>query len=338
MKSRLLAVAVCIAVLHPLAGRAVEKPDSCRFASEEIRQQMSREPDSWSAGWVALDRGDIPAAQSSFDRALAERPGDPLYIIFIAALYREGSCGMPKDLAKVASLYRDGAAWGEGGPMLELALMLWQGHGVPEDREAAVHLFRQGLIAVGLLGGNGDIPELKGLVKGPVPQALLGEFDWVRRLADTPGMGRAVATDLLAKSPPEAVAACRYMALSFERHKDAETAYRLGMMHLGHEGIAPSRFYAYLYLHHAAMGNHPAANAEIGRRLASKDVGMQAEWQGLAWLLRARRLGHDVRDEIEQAKRGMPAAAIREAELQALILPPFDGPAADGSRGCIKGP
>lgn len=334
MKSHVLAMLVaCIAASMPLAAGANGSTAICRFENDEARQSTSRRGDAFSAALTALDRGDITAAQAHFDRALAEKPNTFL-ITFLGNFYKTGDC-LPKDLRKAAAIYRIGADHGDGGSMLELALLYWNGQGVPEDREAAIQLFRQGLIAFELLGGQSDVPNLEGLVDGPVPPDLLSEFDWVKDLATTPRMGLAVADALRSKSPPDAVAACRYLALSFDRHPDAETAYRLGMMHLESGAITPSKFYGFLYLSRAATEDHPLATAEIGRRLIKGEIQPRTDWQGLAWLIRAKRLGQPVAMEIEAAKRGLPAASIREAEIHASILPPFVSPRPQGGEECV---
>lgn len=323
MKSRLLAMLVCAATIVPLIGQAREREASCRFVNEEIRQRAAVRNDGWSAGLVALDQGDIEVAQYNFERALAANPGDAGLIIFIANLYRQGACGLPKNLAKAAAIYRDGAVRGGGGAMLELALMLWHGQGVREDRAKAVHLFRQGALAFGMVGGKADAVELDGLVNGPIPPELVRELDWVQNLVAKPGMGRIAADKLLAGPSPDYVSACRYMAFAFEAQPDAETAYRLGMMHFEGRGVEASKVLGIRYLSRAASARHAEATAEIGRRILEGDVPAAHAWQALAWLLRAANLGAHVEGNVRDAKKKLSAAAVKEAEMQAHFLPPL---------------
>lgn len=333
MKSRLLVTAF-IATLLPLAVHANEAPSSCRFVNEEIRQRAAVRSDAWSAGLAALDRGDIEAAQSSFELALAERPGDPFLIAFIAGFYREGTCGLPKNLAKAAAIYRKGATWGASGAMLQSALMLWHGQGVREDKAAAIHVFRQGAIAFGIVGGKADAAELDGLVSGSVPLELVDELDWVQKFVSTPGMGRIAADELLAEHSSDFVFACRYMALSFDAQPDAETAYRLGMMHLQGRGIEASAAHGYRYLSRAAAARYAEATAEIGRRMLRGDIPAAGEWNALAWLLRAANMGANVESDLRAAKLQVSSTALREAEMQAHFLPPIAVPSSNIEKLC----
>ncbi|MBC7951899.1 MAG: sel1 repeat family protein [Rhodospirillaceae bacterium] len=335
MRTRLIATVFCLATLLPLAGHAGDGTGTCRFANEQVRQKTAAQSGALSTGMVALDRGDVEAAQAIFDRALAERPGDTGLIIFIAGFYREGTCGLPKNLAKVAAIYRNGAARGDAGSMLNLALMLWHGEGAPQDRAAAIHLFRQGAIAFGIVGGKPAADELDGLADGPFPPELVDELDWVKEFVTVPGMGRAVADELLNAPAPNAVFACRYLLESFDILPDADTAYLLSMMHLEGREIFTSLFHGFLYLHYAAIKSHPAANAEIGRRIMRGDIRAREEWEGLAWLMRAQRLGGQVKEEVEEAKRNLSAYAIKEAEIQAKLLPNLATPPPDNSQRCI---
>jgi|GEM_PF-5654539 len=334
MKFRLLAIPFCIAMLLPLAGHAGEGLASCRFANQEVRKRTDIRSDAWSAGLTALDHGDVPAAQSSFDRALAERSDNPFLIAFIARFYREGICGMAKDFDKAVGIYRDGAARGAGGAMLELALMLWHGQGVVEDKISAVHLVRQGALDLGFVGGKADVAELSELVGGSIPPELAGELDWVKTFVDTPGMGRAVADTFLSQTPPDVVSACRYMAFSFEAQPDPETAFRLGEMHLEGRGIEPSTVHGYRYLSRAASARHADATAEIGRRMLRGEIPSAQDWNALAWLLRASNMGANVASDVRAAKLRVSDVAVREAEMQTHFLPPLALPSLNREKPC----
>ena len=333
MKSRLLATAF-IATLLPLATHANQAPHSCRFINEEIRQRAVVRIDPWSAGLVALDRGDIKAAQSNFELALEATPGDAALITLIASLYLQGSCGLPKDFGKAAAIYSNGAARGDGGAMLKLAIMRWHGQGGREDRAAAVHLFRLGAMALGIIGGKADVTEVDELIDGQVPPALVDELDWVQQLVTTPGMARTVADKLLAEPSPDYVSACRYMALAFEVQPDPETAYRLGMMHLQGRGILSSASHGYRYLARAATGRHAEATAEIGRRMLRGGIPAAEDWNALAWLFRAANMGVDVESDLRAAKRQSSAAAVKEGEMQAHFLPPITVPPSFAEKPC----
>lgn len=333
MKSLFLAVlAIGFTAWMPLALAAEEGRVPCRFVSEDAPREVAGRDHGFSAGLAALSRGDTAAAQVHFDRALVEQ-ANPMIFWFVGEFYRTGDC-LPKDLGKAAAVYRMGADRGDGGALLALALLTWNGQGVPKDKDTAIQLFRQGLIAFDLLGGQADIPELEGLVDGPVPPELLDEFDWVEKLATTPGMGLAVADALLARPSPDGVAACRYMALSFDSHPDAETAYRLGMMHLEEREIALSKFYGFLYLSRAATEKHPGATAEIGRRQMRGEIPSRHDWDTLAWLIRAKRLGAPVGNEVEAVKKLLSPSLIREAEMQAHFRPLLDLPTSNGIGSC----
>ncbi|MBF0325482.1 MAG: sel1 repeat family protein [Alphaproteobacteria bacterium] len=330
-------IALAIFLLFAPAAWAESSAEWCRFKSDKDRQSLVGKTGPFSRAMHALGEGDTEGAMAAFDLLLTDGSVSEIEPAFAASYYLEGWCGFPIDPARAAAFYRAGVRLNDSGAMLNLAVMTWHGVGVPVDRAAAIHLFRQGLIGYGMVNGDEDIPNLEGLVEAaPVPPELLREFAWVKRLAETPGTGRQAADEALATSPAFVGAACRYMAFSFDKHKDGETAYRLGMMHLGGQGIVTSRFYAYHYLLNAAFDSHPAAHAEIGRRLIAKDIPMKYEWDALTWLMRARRLGIDTSAEIELAKQGLPASAVRQAEISSAYLPNLSTQKSDG-RGECKG-
>lgn len=332
MKAPIVALALCLATTAPALAQTDRETQACgKFLGETPRNEPKSAMD---AGIAALERRDLDAAQAAFERVLAA-PRSEADIIAISSFYRTGTCGLPTDYSKVAQAYRAGADRGWPFPLLNLALLTWSGQGVPQDREAATHLFRQGLIEFEMLGGQAAIPDLEGLAMHPVPPELLKEFDWVKQLATTPGMGLRVADELLASKSPDPVSACRYMALSFAHHPDAETAYRLGMMHLQEEQIQLSRFHGYLFLSRAATEKHPSATAEIGRRLVRDELTPGHEWEPLAWLLRAKQLGAEVGDLVDEVIAKTPAPIIREARMQAYFRPPLDIPPSEGAKKCV---
>lgn len=323
MKAAILALALCLAISAPASAQTDREAQACgKFFGEN---QANNPKDAFEAGMAALERGNLDAAQAAFDRALAA-PRSEADIILISSLYGPGACGFPTDYSKVAQAYRAGADRGWPSSLLNLALLKWSGQGVPQDREAATHLFRQGLIKFEMLGGRADIPDLEGLTNHPAPPELLKEFDWVNRLATTPGMGLQVGDELLASPSPDPVSACRYMAFSFDRHPDAETAYRLGMMHFEGEGLQPSVGNALRFLSRATTLDHPLAMAEIGRRMASDQIPSRNEWNALAWLLRAEMKGAPVSGEVGALKQRLPPPVVREAKMQAHSVPPLDFP------------
>lgn len=334
-----LAASLAAAMLFAPTAGAESSADWCRFKSDKDRQALSGKTAPFFRAMHALGEGDTKGAMAAFDLLLIDGMAGEIEPAFAASYYLEGWCGFPIDPTKAAAFYRAGVRLNDSGAMLNLAVMTWHGLGVPVDRVAAAHLFRQGLIGYGMVNGDEDIADLDGLVgAAPVPPELLREFAWVKRLAETPGMGRQAADEALAASPAFVGAACRYMAFSYDKHKDGETAYRLGMMHLGGQGIVLSRFYAYHYLLNAAFDRHPAAHAEIGRRLIAKDVPMKYEWDGLTWLMRARRLGIDTSAEIELAKQGLPVSAVRQAEISSEYLPNLSNPKSDRRGKCNQAP
>lgn len=307
--------------------------DGCRLKPEEPRSYKDASSEAFAQGWNALARGDVAAARDHFDRSFAEdRTGVTASIL--GDFYRDGFCGLPRDAAKAATLYGVGANRGEGGAMLDLALLYWKGQGVPQDRRRAASLFRQGLIAFELLGGKDEIPELDGLVGGPVPPELLQEFEWVKHIADSAASARNAAQ--AAQISLDYLAACRYLTLAYHKHRDPEAAYQLGLMHIHGVGIRGSRAHGLAYLSRAATKRHAAATAEIGRMLVRQDIKPRTEWAGLAWLLRASNLGANVAKDVADAKNTLPPAEIKEAEMQSQFLPPLDIPDADGQRRCIS--
>jgi TPR repeat protein len=161
-----------------------------------------------------LNSVSVAADEFSDTKALADQ-GDAQAQFNLALMYYEGE-GVPQDYAEAIKWFRKGAEQGLAAAQYNLALMYYEGEGVPQDYAEAIKWFRKAA-EQGLAAAQFTLALMYATGQG-VPQDYVESYVW-NSLAAASGFEDAIHNrDIVAKqlSPADLGAAKKRAAKLFE--------------------------------------------------------------------------------------------------------------------------